>query len=118
MKFIKLVFLLLMMGSVAQAEEATFDSILDSMEDAVPERTTEGQIQSIDLAGRTGVIDGFLYHFGPATDAYPLQVRMMGKNYGSLEMLRPGMHVSIRYFQAGQHRVANKLTQINESEET
>ncbi len=107
-----------MLSSVVVAETVTFDSIMDSIEDSVPERTTEGQIRTIDLGGRTAVIGGFVYHFGPSTDAYPLQVKMLGKDYGSLEMLKPGMHVQILYIQAGQHRIGNMLTQVNESEET
>jgi len=118
LRFINLGLFLLFMNSITQAEEVTFDSILDSIEDAVPERTTEGRIQSIDLVGRTAVIGGFIYYFGSSTDAYPLQVRMLGKNFGSLEMLKSGMHVEIFYMQTGQHRVGNQLTQINKSEET
>ena len=47
-----------------------------------------------------------------------IQVRMLGKKFGSLELLKSGMHVKILYMQAGQHRVGNHLAQINESEET
>ena len=71
LRFINLGLLFLFVNSIAQAEEVTFGSILDSIEGAVPERTTEGRIQSIDLVGRSAVIGGFMYYFGPSTDAYP-----------------------------------------------
>ena len=48
LRFINLGLLFLFVNSIAQAEEVTFGSILDSIEGAVPERTTEGRIKSMD----------------------------------------------------------------------
>lgn len=118
MRIFKLSFLLVLFSQGLMADDVSFDTIMDSMEDSVPEQTTEGQIRSIDLVNRTGVIGGYIYYFGPSTDAYPLQVKMLGKDFGSLEMLKVDMHVEVVYIQVGQHRVGNLLTQIVESEET
>ncbi len=111
-------FLLSLLASSVTAEEVTFDTIMDSIEEELPERTTTGTIHEIDLAARTGVIGGYLYHFGPSTDPYPLKVKLLGKNFGSLEMLSVGMDVEVYYFVApGGHRVANELVQIEKADE-
>ena len=94
-----------------------YDSILDSIEEAVPERLTTGTIESIDLGGRKAIISGFEYHFGPATEAQPLKVRMLGRDFGALEMLAPGMDVEVSFFQSpAGDRVGTILTQIEEAE--
>ena len=90
-----------------------FDDIIDSIVDPVPERTTTGTIESIDLSARTAVIDGYIYHFGPATDAMPLRVKLLGRDFGSLQMLSAGMDVEIVFFQSpAGGRIGNILTQI------
>lgn len=95
-----------------------FESILDSIEEAVAERTTTGTIQAIDLSGRTAIIGGHLYHFGPSTDQTPLKVRLLGRDFGSLGLLSVGMDVEVIYFQApAGDRVGNVLTQIESSEQ-
>jgi hypothetical protein len=124
MKFRYLAFFVFLLGvSSAHAEEAgelsinsalaDFDSILDSIGEAVPERVTTGRIESIDLASRTAIIGGYLYHFGPSTDSLPLQVKLLGRDFGSLQMLSPGMDVEVYYFQSpAGDRVGNELVQI------
>tara|TARA_R110002072_G_scaffold14259_3_gene59212 strand:- start:13500 stop:13898 length:399 start_codon:yes stop_codon:yes gene_type:complete len=103
---------------VQNASRMDFEAILDSIEDAVPERTTTGTIEAIDLAGRAAIIGGHLYHFGPATEADPLIVKLLGVNYGSLEMLSAGMDVEVLYFQSpAGDRIGNQLTQIESSEQ-
>jgi len=129
MKFRNLILLVLMFSAqVSYGEDVdselsqnsalvTFDEIIDSIEDAVPERTTTGTIESIDLAARTAAIGGYLYHFGPATDSPPLKVKLLGRNFGSLEMLSAGMAVEIDYFQSpAGDRIGNVLTQIESAE--
>jgi len=100
------------------ALQVNYESILDSIEIAVEERTTTGTIQAIDLAGRTAIVGGLLYHFGPATDATPLKVRLLGRDFGSLGMLRVGMDLEVIYFQAPEgERVASVLNQIEASDQ-
>ncbi len=98
-------------------EEVNYDTIMDSIEVAEEERQTTGQIQEIDLTARTVIVSGFLYHLGPATDPYPLIVKVLGSEYGALELLKVGDHVQVLYIQAGLHRIGNDLIQIEESEE-
>ncbi|MBL4682766.1 MAG: hypothetical protein JKY88_18885 [Pseudomonadales bacterium] len=118
MKIFKISFLFFIFSQNLMAEDVFHNSLVGSIQGSGSGRITEGQIRSIDLVNRTAIISGFIYHFGPATDAQPLQVRMLGKDYGSLEMLKVDMHVEVIYIQEDQHRVGKKLTQINESEET
>jgi len=117
MKIFGVSFLFFIFSQSLMAEEVPFSTLMGTIQGSVSGRITEGQIRSIDLENRTAIISGFIYHFGPSTDAKPLQVRMLGKDYGSLEMLKVDMHVEIIYIQEDQHRVGKKLTQINESEE-
>jgi hypothetical protein len=118
MKFIGLGFLLLIVGSIVQAEEVVIGAILDSNEEGSPVGRTEGQIRSIDLEARTAIISGFIYHFGASTLADPLEVRLLGRDFGSLELLLPEMHVEIQYNRVGEFREGKKITQIEKSEET
>jgi hypothetical protein len=91
----------------------SFDEIIDSIEDPVPERTTTGTIEAIDLSARTAVIGGYIYHFGPATDSTPLQVKLLGRDFGSLEMLSAGMDLQIYFFQSpAGDRIGTELIQI------
>lgn len=107
------------LSELARGTTTDFEAILDSIEDAVPEKVTTGKIESIDLAGRTAIIGGYLYHFGPATDSLPLQVRLLGKDFGSLQMLSPGMDVEVYYFQSpAGDRVGNELVQIESADKT
>ncbi|MFT4677000.1 MAG: hypothetical protein ACJAX5_002079 [Patiriisocius sp.] len=98
--------------------QVDFDSILDSIDGTVEERTTTGTIGRIDLSGRTAIIDGILYHFGPSTDQAPLKVRLLGRDFGALEMLSVGMDVEVIYFKgpAGD-RIGNVLNQIASSDQ-
>lgn len=102
----------------AQAQDITYDEIVDSIVDAVEERSTEGKIQALDLAARTGTIGGYRYHFGPSTLSMPLEVKLLGRNFGSLELLEVGMDVRVFYFESpNEHRVALELIQIPEAEQ-
>jgi hypothetical protein len=112
------VVLLLAFGISAAAENLTYDQIVDSIEDAVEERSTEGRIEALDLAARTGTIGGYRYHFGPSTLDLPLQVKLLGRSFGSLELLQIGMDVRVFYFESpNEHRVATELIQIEAAEQ-
>lgn len=129
MKFRNLIFLMLMsnahvaFGADVDSELSqssslvTFDEILDSIEEPVPERMTTGLIESIDLSARTATIGGFFYHFGPSTDSNPLKVKLLGRDFGSLEMLSVDMGVEVTYFQsAAGDRIGNLLVQVESVE--
>jgi hypothetical protein len=59
------------------------------------------------------VIGGYIYHFGPATDSTPLQVKLLGRDFGSLEMLSAGMDLQIYFFQSpAGDRIGTELIQI------
>ena len=130
MKIQTLLITMLLFGSVGAFSENevdvlaspvpdSYDTILDSIEEAVEGRSTTGRIESIDLSKRTAIISGFMYHFGPQTDAQPLQVKLLGRNFGSLEMLASGMHVEVSYISSpvSGGRVGTDLVQIESSDQ-
>lgn len=109
--------ILLICGSVvASAEELSFEQVMATFTDPVELRVTEGRIEALDLIDRTGTIGGHRYHFGPSTLSTPLQVKLLGRNFGSLELLNIGMDVRVSYFVSpSEHRVAIELIQIEQA---
>lgn len=122
---VKLRAVFLLIGCIAVAMQAnaesgdlSYDEIIDSIEGQVPELVTTGRIEALDLGARTGTIGGFRYHFGPSTISLPMQVKMLGRDFGSVQLLSVGMDVQVYYFMAPtEHRVATEIIQIEESEQ-
>ena len=123
-----LISILLLGGLSAHSEEEVvvsegsavvdYDSILDSIVEAVEGQYTEGRIESIDLSGRKAIIGGYEYHFGPVTEPEPLKVKLLGRDFGSLELLSVGMHVEVFYMASpAGGRVGTDLTQIETSQQ-
>ena len=108
--------LVLFSSSIALAEELTFEQIMSTFTDQVEVRTTEGRIEALNLVDRTGTIGGYRYHFGPSTLSIPLSVKLLGKSFGSLQLLDVGMDVRVVYFVSpDDHRIATELIQIEEA---
>jgi len=84
----------------------------DMAEGAVMARTTRGVIQSITLYNRTAIISGFTYDFGEPDHRLPVQVQMVGSEFGTIEMLRLNMKVEIVYGERGDIRLAVRLQQL------
>ena len=84
----------------------------DMDEGAVMARTARGVIQAIDLAKRTAHISGYTYDFGDT-----VEVKMYGSDFGSFEMLQPGMKVEVVYGDPGDIRIAVRLQQLTGSAE-
>ena len=104
--------------SSSHAEELTFQEIIASFTEAVSVRETTGRIEVLNYSARTATIGGYRYHFGPSTLETPLKVKLLGRNFGSLELLDVGMDVRVIYFESPtEHRIATELTQIEESEQ-
>ena len=57
------------------------------------------------MAEREGVIGGYTYYFGPATEEDPIEVKLYGKDYGALELLPVGAKVEVVYFDPGGGRI-------------
>lgn len=104
----------------SMAEEMSFEQIMNTFmgADQVEERMTTGRIEALNLNARTATIGGHRYHFGPSTLSTPLRVKMLGRDFGSLQLLEIGMDVRVYYFTApSEHRIATELIQIVESEQ-
>jgi hypothetical protein len=70
----------------------------------------EGPLQSIDLARRRLIINGYEYRVG--TDMSAVKVRMLGSAGGALELLTEGMYVHIEYRQVRGGRIGVAIQQI------
>ncbi|HIG40390.1 MAG: hypothetical protein ABGY96_10925 [bacterium] len=90
-----------------------------SQHDRLPDwmKLTSGIVSNINLSQRTLNVDAIRYLLPSATAAEPLQVNMLGSNYGSLELLQDGMAVSVYYRKAGSYRSALRIVQIEKSSE-
>ena len=90
-----------------------------SRHDRLPEwiKLTSGNISNINLSKRTVNVDAIKYLLPSATAAVPLQVMMLGSNYGSIELLQDGMAVSVYYKKDGYYRSALRIVQIEKSSE-
>jgi hypothetical protein len=113
---------LLLVGSITtgHSQELSFEEIMSTFgpTDEVEERSTTGKIEALDLAERKGTIGGYRYYFGPSTLSTPLRVRLLGRDFGSLQLLENGMDVRVYYFSApSEHRIAIEIIQIEESEQ-
>lgn len=112
----------LYLGLIASsaAAELSFDQVMASFTgvDEVEERSTTGRIEVLDLTSRTATIGGYRYYFGPSTISTPLRVKLLGRSFGSLQLLSVGMDVEVYYFASpSEHRVATELVQIGDSEQ-
>ena len=76
------------------------------------ENTTmvSGEIQSIDLAGRTAIISGTRYHFGPSSGG--VEVHMLGRDFGAVELLQQDMLVDVYYIRESDSRQAKLIVQV------
>ena len=104
----------------AESSELSYEDVMDSFGDdfeAVEESVATGRIEAIDIAKRTGIIGGYHYHFGPSTLSLPLVVKLLGRDFGSLELLSVGMDVEVFYFQSpSEHRIGLEINEVEESE--
>ena len=76
-----------------------------------------GQLSELDTAKRTVSIDGIHYTFGAATDAPPVQIRLLGRSFGAVQLLKDGMHVRFYYLQEYDRKVIKALMEVEASTE-
>ena len=100
------------LGSIAHASE------FGTTGNAVQLKNSSGVVSNIDLAQRTIIIGAVRYLLPSATAAEPLRVFMLGKDYGSLELLQRGMAVKVRYYQSGRSRAAIEIVQVHRGADT
>ena len=75
-------------------------------------RTQYGIIRSVDMANHIAIISGYKYEFGALQDGWMAEVKMAGSDYGSFELLKPGMKVKVVYGEFGFTRVVLRLQQL------
>ena len=97
-----------MMTSSANAEKRVFSTTPR----VIYARTAVGQIFSIDLVNRTAMISGYRYYFGNPVQGDASKISLYGYDAGSLEMLRVGMKVYIRYAELGTSRYVVSLKEL------
>jgi hypothetical protein len=76
-----------------------------------------GQLSKLDIAARTVTIGGIGYTFGSATVAPPVEILLLGKDFGAVQLLKDGMHVRFYYLLEADRRVIKVLLEIAESTE-
>jgi len=77
-------------------------------------RTTTGVIRDINLSKRQAIVSGYKYYFGSPVYGDAADVDMYDADFGSLEMLKVGMKVFIRYAEYGNIRYVVHLEQISD----
>jgi len=97
-----------MMTSSAIAEKRVFSPTPR----VIYARTAVGKIFSIDLVNRTAMISGYRYYFGNPVQGDASKISIYGYDAGSLEMLRVGMKVYIRYGEYGIGRYVVSLKEL------
>lgn len=78
-------------------------------------RKAIGQIHTMDMDERTAVISGFRYYFGSSVYNDASEVKLLGYNSGSFEMLYPGMKVRLVYAEYGTNRYVVLAEQLPDS---
>lgn len=106
---------LALMSQMTVAEEMEFITDEDVLNQTVRARTTQGVVESVDLAERSALISGYTYDFGPANMPIPVEVKMYNSDYGAFELLRSGMKVEIVYGDVGDVRLAVRVQQLSDS---
>lgn len=97
--------LLLLLVAAVQPVCAAADKVIYA-------RTAVGKIHSINLEERTAIIGGYRYQFGSPVSRDTSDIKLYGYNAGSLEMLQPGMKVTMRYAEYGNTRFVLSLEEL------
>ena len=93
-------------------EDATIDgATIDSA------AIVTGRIRSIDFSEGSTIVSGFTYHFGSAGGSNRCVVRMLGRDFGAVELLQENMFVKVYYVQEPGRRLAKLIIQTNSGEE-
>jgi hypothetical protein len=98
-------------------DDATIDD--STIDDSTIHNATmvTGRIRSIDFSEGSTIISGFTYHFGSASGSNRCVVRMLGRDFGAVELLQENMFVTVYYVQEPGRRLAKLIIQTNAGEE-
>ena len=76
-----------------------------------------GRIRSIEFNERSAIISGFKYYLGSAGGLDRCIVKMLGQDFGVVELLQVNMFVEVHYIQESGRRFAKLIIQTDEGEE-
>lgn len=109
--------LLLALTPIAYAEDSLYDG--SDMDEILIENATivTGRIRSIDLGESSAIISGFEYHLGSSGGIDRCVVKMLGHDFGAVELLQVNMFVEVHYIQESGQRLAKLIIQTDEGEE-
>ena len=107
------------MAPIAYAEGPVNDSGELDVDEILIENATmiTGRIRSIDLSDRSAIISGFEYHLGSSGGTDRCIVKMLGLDFGSVELLQANMFVEVYYIQESGRRLAKLIIQTEDGEE-
>ena len=116
---------LLTLAPIGYAEDLEYGSysdfdvrVVDVNEVLIADATmVTGRIRSIDLSEGSTIVSGFTYHFGSATGSDRCVVKMLGQDFGAVELLQENMFVKVYYVQEPGRRLAKLIIQTNAGEE-
>ncbi len=119
------IFAFLVMTPFTYAEDPDYDEYFNSedseleTEDGFIENATmiTGRIRSIDLSDRSVIISGYKYEFGPPTGVDRVVVKMLGRDFGAVELLQADMFVQVYFVQEPQRRLAKLIIQTEDGDE-
>ena len=111
--------LLILTAPIAYAEGPLNDGSELDVDEVLVENATmiTGRIRSIDLGERSAIISGFEYHLGSSGGLDRCVVRMLGLDFGSVELLQENMFVEVYYIRESGRRLAKLIIQTDEGEE-
>lgn len=106
----RLACLLFLMVTLGLAQWATAENAVK--DGTVYTRKALGEVHKMDFTEREAVISGFRYYFGSVVSGDNSEVKLLGSNAGSFEMLEPGMKLLLFYAETGVSRYVVKAEQL------
>ena len=87
--------------------------------DALPEGAIKGtgELSQLNTAERTVVISGLRYNFAARSAVPPLEVILLGRDFGALQLLKDGMHVEFYYLDVDGSKVIRAMIEVTESDD-
>lgn len=87
--------------------------------DALPQGAIKGtgELSELNTAERTVVISGLFYNFAARSAVPPLEVILLGRDFGALQLLRDGMHVEFYYLDVDGSKVIKALIEVTGSDD-
>ena len=76
-----------------------------------------GRIRTLDLSTRNAVISGYNYYLGSVEGLDRCAVKVLGKEFGAVELLEVNMFVEVHYVRESGRNLAKLIIQTEDGEE-